>query len=213
VGKKVGKEIRVRDLFRRGPMGGDFVEGIGEFRAEAIWFPEMGELDPETGQCSTDRAVAYYTPAVQVVDLAVNTETGQIKLLNIVGAMDVGKVINPLSVYGQNEGGIAMGASTILSEDLVIRDGQVINGDLKDYKIWNAMDYVPIQSRILENEFDEGPFGAKGCGEAPITATAPAITNAIYNAIGVRFRTVPVTGERVLKALKQKKDENPVYVD
>jgi len=213
VGREVGKEIKVHDLFRRGPMGGDFVEGLGEFKAEAIWFPEMGELDPETGQCSTDRAVAYYTPTVQVVDLAVNTETGQIKLLNIVGAIDVGKAINPLNVYGQNEGGIAMGASTTLSEDLVIRDGQVINGDLKDYKIWNSMDYVPIQSKILENKFDEGPFGAKGCGEAPITATAPAIANAIYNAIGVRFRTLPVTGERILKALKQKKSDTVVYVD
>ncbi|MGA2461989.1 MAG: xanthine dehydrogenase family protein molybdopterin-binding subunit [Candidatus Bathyarchaeia archaeon] len=211
--KNPGVQVRVRDLFRPGPMGDGFVEGIGEFASKAVWHPETGELDPETGQCSTDRAVAYYTPVVQVVDLATNIETGQVKLLNIIGVLDVGRVINPLNVLGQNEGGIIMGASTTISEELVIQDGQVINGDLKDYKIWTSMDYVPIQSKILENPFEEGPFGAKGCGEAPITATAPAITNAIHNAIGLRFRSLPVTGERILKALKEKKNNETVFVD
>jgi CO/xanthine dehydrogenase Mo-binding subunit len=207
------KEIGVRGLFRPGPMGGGFVEEIGEFSSKAVWYPETGELDPDTGQCVTDRAVAYYTPAVQVVDVAVNIETGQIKLLNIIGVLDVGQVINPMNVSGQNEGGIIMGASTTIPEELIIQDGQVINGDLKDYKIWTSMDYVPIQSKILENSFEEGPFGAKGCGEAPITPTAPAITNAIYNATGIRFRSMPVTGERILKALKNKKGNKEISVD
>ncbi len=207
------KEVSVQGLFRPGPMGGGFVEGIGEFASRAVWYPETGELDPETGQCATDRAVAYYTPAVQVVDLAVNIETGQIKLLNIIGVLDVGQVINPMNVSGQNEGGIIMGVSTTIPEELIIQDGLVINGDLKDYKIWTSMDYVPIQSKILENHFDEGPFGAKGCGEAPITPTAPAITSAIYNATGIRFRSLPVTGERILKALKNKNAEKEILVD
>jgi CO/xanthine dehydrogenase Mo-binding subunit len=206
-------QIRVHDLFTPGPMGGGFVEGIGEFSAKAVWYPETGELDPQTGQCSTERAVAYYTPVVQVVDVAVSIETGEIKLLNIVGVLDVGKVINPLNVYGQNEGGIIMGASTTIPEELVIEDGRVINADLKDYKIWTSMDYVPIQSIILENPFEEGPFGAKGCGEAPITATAPAITNAIHNAVGIRFKSLPVTGEKILRALKQKKSNETIFVE
>jgi len=208
-----GIQVAVRDLFRPGPMGGGFVEGIGEFAASAVWYPETGELDPETGQCSTDRAVAYYTPVVQVVDLAVNIETGQVKLLKFIGALDVGRAINPLNVTGQNEGGIVMGASTTLMEDLIIQDGRVINADLKDYKIWTSMDYFPIESVVLERPYDEGPFGAKGCGEAPITATAPAIANAIHNAVGVRFRCLPITGERVLKALKRKKGGETVFVD
>ncbi len=207
------KEVRVQDLFRPGPMGGGFVEGIGEFASRAVWYPETGEIDPETGQCSTDRAVAYYTPAVQVVDLAVNKETGQIKLLNIIGVLDVGQVINPMNVSGQNEGGIIMGVSTTIPEELIIQDGLVINGDLKDYKIWTSMDYVPIQSIILENHFEEGPFGAKGCGEAPITPTAPAVTSAIYNSTGIRFRSLPVTGERILKAIKKKTAEKEILVD
>jgi len=205
-------QIRVNELFTPGPMGGGFVESIGEFSGKAVWYPETGELDPETGQCSTDRAVAYYTPVVQVVDLAVNIETGEIRLLNIIGVLDVGKAINPLNVNGQNEGGIIMGASTTIPEELVIEDGRVINADLKDYKIWTSMDYVPIQSIILENPFEEGPFGAKGCGEAPITAIAPAITNAIHNAVGVRFKTLPVTGEKILKALKQKGGRETIFV-
>ena len=106
-----------------------------------------------------------------------------------------------------------MGASTTIPEELVIQNGRVINADLKDYKIWTSMDYVPIQSVILENPFEEGPFGAKGCGEAPIIATAPAIANAIHNAIGVRFKTLPVTGERILKALKQKGNNETIVVD
>jgi len=205
-------QIRVNELFTPGPMGGGFVESIGEFSGKAVWYPETGELDPETGQCSTDRAVAYYTPVVQVVDLAVNIETGEIRLLNIIGVLDVGKAINPLNVNGQNEGGIIMGASTTIPEELVIEDGRVINADLKDYKIWTSMDYVPIQSIILENPFEEGPFGAKGCGEAPITAIAPAITNAIHNAVGVRFKTLPVNGEKILKALKQKGGRETIFV-
>lgn len=206
-------QIKVAELFRPGPMGGGFVEGFGEFAAKAVWYPETGEIDPETGQCATDRAVAYYTPVVQVVDLAVNVETGQTKLLNVIGVIDVGKIINPLNVSGQNEGGIAMGIGTTVSEELAIEDGLVINADLKDYKILTSMDYVPIQSKVLENDFEEGPFGAKGCGEAPITATAPAITNAIYNATGIRFRSLPVTGERILNALKKRKNEETAYVD
>lgn len=211
--KEPSKQVKVGALFRPGPMGGGFVEGLGEFASKAVWYPETGEIDPETGQCATDRAVAYYTPVAQVVDLAVDVETGQIRFLNVVGVMDVGRVINPLNVYGQNEGGISMGIGTTMSEELIIQDGQVINADLKDYKILTSMDYIPIQTEILENDFDEGPFGAKGCGEAPITATAPAITNAIYNATKIRFRTLPVTGERILRALRERKDGEAVFVD
>jgi len=207
------RNMKVNALFRPGPMGGAFVEELGEFSSKAVWYPETGELDPETGQCSTDRAVAYYTPVVQIVDLAVNAETGQIKLLNISGTMEVGKMINPLNVHGQNEGGIIMGASTTLTEDLVIEDGQVINGDLKDYKILTSMDYVPIQSNILEISYEEGPFGAKGCGEAPITATAPAVSSAIFNALGIRFRSLPITGERIVLALKNRGNSEMIFVD
>ena len=206
-------QIKVGDLFRPGPMGGGFVEGLGEFASTAIWYPETGEIDPETGQCATDRAVAYYTPVAQVVDLAVNVETGQTRLLNVIGVLDVGKIINPLNVYGQNEGGITMGIGTTMSEELIIQDGEVINADLKDYKILTSMDFVPIQSKVLENDFEEGPFGAKGCGEAPITATAPAITSAIYDATGIRFRSLPVTGERILRALKTRKSDEAFFLD
>jgi len=74
------------------------------------------------------------------------------------------------------------------------------------------MDYAPIQSNILEISYEEGPFGAKGCGEAPITATAPAISNAIFNALGIRFRSLPITGERIVSALK-KNGKFEIFVD
>src|SRR5208282_2870969 len=198
--------MNIRDLYLPGPMGGAYVPGIGEFTGKAVWHPETGELDNETGQCNKDRAVAYYTPTAQAVDLSINMETGQVRINKFVGAIDVGKAINPLNVIGQNEGGISMGISTTLYEQLIVMDGKVVNADLKDYKFASSMEYVPIQSIILENAHEEGPFGAKGCGEASITATAPAIGNAIYDAIGIRFTDLPLTAEKILLAIKEKRD-------
>ena len=198
--------MNISELYLPGPMGGAYVPGIGEFTGKAAWHPETGELDNETGQCTKDMAVAYYTPVAQAVDLSVNVETGHVRINKFVGAIDVGKAINPLNVTGQNEGGISMGISTTLYEQLIVEDGKIVNPDLKDYKFASSMEYVPIQSIILENAHEEGPFGAKGCGEASITATAPAIGNAIYDAIGIRFTDLPLTAEKILLAIKEKRD-------
>ncbi|MDG6994523.1 MAG: xanthine dehydrogenase family protein molybdopterin-binding subunit [Nitrososphaerota archaeon] len=197
------KEIEYSEIFSPGPMGGAYIPEVGALTGSAFWLPKTGELDSETGQCSTDRAVAYYTPVAQAARIAINTETGAIKIIEYIGAVDVGKALNPLNVIGQNEGAIAMGLNGAMNEEMVLVNGRLLNSDLKDYKLQSIMDYFPINSIILENYNPDGPYGARGCGEAPISAVAPALANAIYDAIGARFKELPITPERVLLAMQK----------
>ncbi len=190
------------EIFKAGPMGGAYIPDEGTLIGKAFWMPKTGELDPETGQSSTDRAVAYYTPVAQAARVSINTETGAIKIVEFIGAIDVGKALNPLNVLGQNEGAIAMGLNGAINEEMVLVNGRVLNPDLKDYKLQSIMEYFPIKSIILENYNPDGPFGARGCGEAPISPVAPAVANAVYNAIGIRFFDLPITPEKILLALK-----------
>jgi CO/xanthine dehydrogenase Mo-binding subunit len=199
-----GKSLSYSDIFNPGPMGGAYVPEEGTLIGKALWMPKTGEIDPETGQCSTDRAVAYYTPVAQAARVAINTETGAIKIVEFIGGLDVGKAINPLNVIGQNEGAIAMGANGAINEEIVLVNGKVLNPDLKDYKLQSIMEYFPIKSIILENYNPDGPFGARGCGEAPISAVAPALANAVYDATGIRFFDLPITPEKILLALRKK---------
>jgi CO/xanthine dehydrogenase Mo-binding subunit len=195
--------LEYRDLFSPGPMGGAYIPDEGSLTGQAFYLPKTGDLDPETGQCSTDRAAAYYTPVAQAARVAVNRETGRILLLEFIGALDVGKAINPSNVLGQNEGAISMGLNGALNEEMVLVNGRVLNPDLKDYKLQSIMEYFPIKSIILENYNPDGPFGARGCGEAPISPVAPALANAVYDAVGIRIRDLPITPEKILLALKK----------
>jgi CO/xanthine dehydrogenase Mo-binding subunit len=199
------KTLSYSEIFSPGPMGGDYVPEEGVLIGKAMWMPKTGEIDPETGHCSTERAVAYYTPVAQAARIAINTETGAIKIIEFVGVIDVGRAINPLNVIGQNEGAIAMGANATINEEMILVNGKVLNPDLKDYKLQSIMEYFPISSIILENYNPDGPFGARGCGEAPISAVAPAIANAVCDAIGIRFFDLPITPEKILLALNKKK--------
>ncbi len=201
VSKSSGGFLEYKDLFSPGPMGGAFIPGEGTIIGQAFWLPKTGDLDPETGQCSTDRAAAYYTPVAQAARVAVNLETGRILVLEYIGALDVGKAINPMNVLGQNEGAISMGLNGAMNEEMVLVNGRVLNPDLKDYKLQSIMEYFPIKSIILENYNPDGPFGARGCGEAPISPVAPALANAVYDAMGIRIKDLPITPEKILVAI------------
>lgn len=199
-----GREIEYSELFSPGPMGGSYIPGEATLIGQGFWRPKTGEIDPETGQCSTEKAVAYYTPVAQAARVAVNIETGVVRVDEYIGAVDVGKAINPMNVLGQNEGAISMGLNGTIQEEMVLLNGRVVNPDLKDYKLQNIMDAVPITSIILENYNPDGPYGARGCGEAPISPVAPAVANAVFNAVGVRLYDLPITAEKVLLALRSK---------
>lgn len=198
------KDVEYSSIFLPGPMGGAFVPEEGSLIGHGFYLPKTGDLDPETGQCSTEKAAVYYTPVAQAARVAINTETGTIKIVEYIGALDVGKSINPLNVIGQNEGAISMGLNGAMNEEMVLANGRVINPDLKDYKLQSIMEYFPIKSIILENPNPDGPYGARGCGEAPISPVGAALANAVYDAIGVRFMDLPITPEKVLLALKAK---------
>ncbi|MBI5442764.1 MAG: xanthine dehydrogenase family protein molybdopterin-binding subunit [Deltaproteobacteria bacterium] len=140
-------------------------------------------------------------------EVEVDTETGKIEVLRYVAAHDVGKAINPLLLKGQIYGGGLMGIGYALSEEMVYEKGRLLNPNFRDYKILTARDAVPVEPVIVETENPAGPYGAKGIGEPGLVPTAPAIANAIYDAVGIRLRKLPMKPEDVLEALARKRAE------
>ena len=143
------------------------------------------------------------TFTAQVVELEVDPETGQIRLLDVVTAHDVGTIINPLGHQGQIEGGLLQGVGFGLLEELRIEDGQVSTLNLGDYKLPNIRDIPPLTTVLVEEELGPAPFHGKAIGESSITPTGAAIANAVYDAVGVRFHDLPINAEKVYWALQQ----------
>ena len=163
-------------------------------------------LDPETGQ--GPRAVVHFTTGAQAAEVEVDDETGEVQVVKLVSAYDVGKAINPDMVRTQMEGGAVQGMSTALLESIILRNGQPLNPNFTDYRIATAVDAPPVMASIIvEVPQDDGPFGARGIGEHAMVPTAPAIANAVRNAVGVEIDSMPITGEKVWAALKAKKGE------
>jgi xanthine dehydrogenase molybdenum-binding subunit len=142
-----------------------------------------------------------YAFAAQSVEVEVDTFTGNIKVLNVNVAQDVGKVLNPLGIQGQIEGGVLMGVGYGLSEELVMENGYVKNPNFHNYKLLTACDVPEINFYPVETDDSQGPYGAKGMAEAPLIPTAAAIANAVADAIGTRIYSLPLTPEKVLKAI------------
>jgi CO/xanthine dehydrogenase Mo-binding subunit len=139
------------------------------------------------------------------VEVEVDEESGKVKILNYVAAHDVGRAINPMLLEGQVYGGVTMGVGYALTEQLIMHKGEVMNPNFRDYKLLTCKDRIPIKAIVVETQDPDGPFGAKGIGEPGCVPTAPAIANAVYDAIGVRIKDLPITPEKILAALKQKK--------
>ncbi len=145
-----------------------------------------------------------WTFGAQSAEVEVDRETGQVKVLKIATAHDCGRAINPMSVEGQVEGSIHMSLGYALSEDHMIDEGEVRNPDFRDYKLFPAEDMPQVESVMVETDDPEGPFGAKEAGEGLSLPTTPAIANAIYDAVGVRIKDLPITPEKILRALREK---------
>lgn len=152
---------------------------------------------------AADANLEYLHP-VQVAEVEVDPDTGQVTLISLTSIHDLGKVINPASATGQIEGGVLQGAGFGLCEELTCRDGFVLNGMGEHYPQPGAADAPRIEAVMVENGEGLGPYGSKGIGEAPIIATAPAIANAIFDAVGIRIKSLPVTAEKVCEALREK---------
>ena len=142
--------------------------------------------------------------AAQAVEVEIDEATGRITPLRVWSAHDIGKAINPMAVEGQVQGGVVQGIGYALFEEMVWDSGRLANPSFMDYKIPGTMDVPPeIETILVEDPDEDGPFGAKGIGEPPIVGIAPAIANAVANATGVRLKRLPMTSERMLKALRE----------
>jgi len=142
--------------------------------------------------------------AAQVAKVSVDPETGEVRLLNFTSAHDVGQIINPLGHQGQINGGAVQGFGYALMEELKVEDGRVTTLSFGDYKIPTTRDIPPFKTVLLPSEGGVGPYAIKGIGETPNTPTAAAIANAVEDAIGVRIRDLPITPEKVYRALQEK---------
>ena len=143
-----------------------------------------------------------YGYATQAALVEVDINTGQVKVLKVIAAHDVGRALNPLAVAGQIEGGVVMGLGIALQEEFVMEEGVPKSTSLAKYRIPSVERTPEIVPIIVEDKLAEGPYGAKGIGEIPSIPTAPAIINAIYNAAGVRLYSLPATPKKVLAALE-----------
>ncbi|MCX5800180.1 MAG: xanthine dehydrogenase family protein molybdopterin-binding subunit [Candidatus Eisenbacteria bacterium] len=159
-------------------------------------------FDNETGQGD---AYVVYAWATNLVKARVDRETGEVSVLKVWSAHDVGKAINPSSAEGQIEGGVLQGIGYALTEDMSVDSaGRILNPDFSTYIIPTAEDGPEIVSIIVEHPYPEGPDGAKGFAEQPLMGIAPAVANAVYDAVGVRITDLPLTPEKVWRALKEK---------
>jgi CO/xanthine dehydrogenase Mo-binding subunit len=140
--------------------------------------------------------------AVHMVEVEVDPETKQVTVLRYVNAQDVGCALNRLSILGNIEGGIAQGLGSALSEDLLMHQGKTLNASFLDYKIPSALDVPPIETVLVESHAGGGPYGAMGVGESPMIPPPAALANAIYDAVGVRIRELPLTAEKIFLALQ-----------
>jgi xanthine dehydrogenase molybdenum-binding subunit len=142
----------------------------------------------------------------QVAEVEVDEETGKVKILQIASAHDVGRAINPMMIEGQMEGAVSWGIGFALMEELKIEGGKVLNKDFHDYKFPTAKDVPATKTIIVETYDPVGPFGAKGMGDFGLSATAPAIANAIYDATGIRLKELPMTPDKILALLRSRKE-------
>lgn len=178
--------------------GGDCVVGVGAFVP-----PAGAPLDPIAGSMDFCAAMAY---SVCVADVEVDTETGYVSVVDMYTGYEVGKAVNPLLCEGQFDGGAIMGVGMALMEELYPKypDDAGWARSYTDYIIPTTMDCPNLHNALVEINDPNGPYGAKGFGEMSSNPQAPAIANAIYDAVGVRIDSLPITAEKVLAALEAK---------
>jgi len=149
--------------------------------------------------------IPNFSFGTQAAEVEVDPETGQVTVLKVVAAHETGTTINQTMAEGQIEGSVAQGIGFALMEELVHENGRIVNDRFLDYKIPNIGDMPEVQAICVESIGTKGPFGAKGIGEPGLVPTAPAIANAVYDAVGIRLHELPMTRERVLEALREKR--------
>ncbi|HEX3378015.1 MAG TPA: xanthine dehydrogenase family protein molybdopterin-binding subunit [Candidatus Acidoferrales bacterium] len=179
-----------------------YIETRGPLRSRSVYEPPPGLLWDDK-KYSGD-AYGTYAWAVYVAEVAVDTVTFESRVTDFVALQEVGKVIHPVLAAGQIEGGVAQAIGMALYENVVWRDGRMANGQMTNYIMPTAADVPPIRVFFEELPYPFGPHGAKGIGELPMDGPAPAIVNAIENAIGISIREIPATPEVLMEAMTEK---------
>lgn len=171
-------------------------------------FISMGWYDNTTADVNAETnqgdAYATYIYATQVADVEVDTETGEVRVLQVFAAHDVGRAINPDNIEQQVEGAVAQGVGYAIMEEIILKEGKTMTPGFSKFLLPTAMDMPHVITSIVEDLEPKGPYGAKGVGEGAIIPTAVAVVNAVYDAIGVRITDLPITPEKVLEALAEK---------
>jgi len=186
-----------------------FSSGGDMLMAEYFFDPANENLDRDF-RGNLSMTYSFGTHGVRV---KVDEETGKVEICDYVAAHDVGRAINPMLLEGQVYGGVMMGIGYALTEQVILEKGEMMNPNFRDYKIPTAKDVVPIQAPVIETIDEFGPYGAKGIGEPGCVPTAPAVANAVYDAIGVRIKDLPITPEKVLAAIKEQKGVTSCGID
>jgi xanthine dehydrogenase molybdenum-binding subunit len=196
-----------------------YVEGLAQVEQKKIGLGEVAQAMQAAG--IAPRALyEYWAPptrplgeggdmhfafsfAAQAAEVEVNLHTGEVRVLRVLSANDVGRAINPLGLRGQVEGGITMGMGNAITEHFILEEGRVVTDRLARYRIPSIVHMPEVIPIIVEHPTAEGPYGAKGVGEVVSIPTPAAIANAIYNAIGLRLDRLPVDQEQILRHLRE----------
>jgi CO/xanthine dehydrogenase Mo-binding subunit len=197
LGLPEGTNAPVDELFRRkyGMQAGNVI-GSGSF------IPPYKPTDHDTGQ--SPEATPYWMIGATGIELSVDTETGHVTIERLITVADLGTALNPEIVATQLSGAAIMQLGFTMTEDMVYDAGQVTNANLADYKIPGFFDIPPVMENVVvEAEQKSGPFGAKGVGESGTFGVSPAIANAVDDAVGVRITEMPLTPEKVFRALRK----------
>lgn len=174
-----------------------------ETKVEGYFKADTSQVNLETGQGDP---YWPYSFGAQRVTVEVDDETGKVDIIEIVAVNDAGKVVNPILAEGQVQGGCAMGIGYAIMEEVELNKGHINNKNFSNYIIPTSKDVPKIKTFFVEEVEETGPYGAKGLGEPAMIPTAPAIINAIYDAIGVRIYDLPATCDKVLLAIKNSRN-------
>jgi xanthine dehydrogenase molybdenum-binding subunit len=179
-----------------------FREGGQMLTAEAFYEPPTELPDWQEGKGNLSACYAY---GAQGVEVEVDERTGEVRILRMVAVHDVGRILNQQTLRGQIYGALAQGLGYALYEEQLSEQGRILNPSFTDYKIATAHEMAfPVEVAFVETDDPRGPFGAKGVGEPGMVPTAPAIASAVHDAVGIRLRHLPMTPDKVLRALRER---------
>jgi len=179
---------------------------FGELEAEGSYAPPADARGGKFKGAGVGPSPAYSYSA-QVAEVTVDPETGQVTVDRITVAHDCGRALNPMTVEGQVEGSVWMGLGQAVQEEMIWNRGRLMNPSMLEYKVASTLESPEIDTILVESVDPEGPLGAKEAGEGSLAAAIPAVANAIYDAVGVRITSTPITPEKILKVLREKEKQ------